>query len=54
MTELKSSGGGGDSELIQLRSVKHALERKLAESEDEIGDLQQEMHEVEMVSNSYF
>ncbi|XP_067938271.1 unconventional myosin-XVIIIa-like isoform X2 [Watersipora subatra] len=47
MTELKSACVG-DSELIQLRTCKHDLERKLAESEDDIGDLQQEMHELEM------
>lgn len=49
MSELKSSDTG-DSELLQLRAAKHELERKLTESEDDIGDLQQEMHDLEMVS----
>ena len=52
MSELKSSGTG-DTELLQLRTAKHELERKLAESEDDIGDLQQEMHELEMVGLTF-
>ena len=48
MHELKSSGTG-DAEILQLRTAKHDLERKLAESEDDIGDLQQELHDLNMV-----
>lgn len=48
MSELKTSGSG-DVELMHLRAAKHELERKLTDSEDDIGDLQQEMHELEMV-----
>ena len=50
MEDIKSSGSHGDSELIQLRSQVHDLERKLTEAEDEICDLQQEAHDLEMVS----
>ena len=48
MSEIQSCTGS-DIEVNALRSAKHDLDRKVADMEDEIGDMQQEMHELEMV-----
>lgn len=54
MSELRSTTSDEDSDLLNLRSTKHDLERKISEQEDEIGDMQQEMHELEMVRETGF
>lgn len=50
ITELRSTDSSGDVDLIQLRTIKHDLERKLSEQEDELADMHQEAHDLEMVS----